>query len=156
MQSQKALALLLVLFSATVAIASITGTISGIVTDPGGAVVAGAEVTATNVKTWVVYPDNSFQEVLDLNSQAAPNNILLPGSADSCPGNSYCQGFSTSYLVKASDIGSGVSFSTHWPPSLGTTTITASGQGNTVLFQYAGAASMVGNSTAKGTAGQSE
>ncbi len=47
------LGIFLVLLSATAALASITGTISGIVTDPGGAVVAGASVKATNVQTGV-------------------------------------------------------------------------------------------------------
>jgi hypothetical protein len=53
MCNYKRLALLLVLFSATVVLASITGTISGIVTDPGNAVVPGAEITATSVQTGV-------------------------------------------------------------------------------------------------------
>ena len=43
----------LVLLCATAALASITGTISGIVTDPAGAVVSGATVKATNVETGV-------------------------------------------------------------------------------------------------------
>src|SRR2546423_7527397 len=46
------LAIILILLSA-VALASITGTISGIVTDPGGAVVTGASVKAINVQTGV-------------------------------------------------------------------------------------------------------
>src|SRR5438128_206462 len=53
MHSPKTFAFFLVLFSGTAALASITGTISGIVTDPGGAVVAGAEVKATNIQTGV-------------------------------------------------------------------------------------------------------
>jgi hypothetical protein len=53
MQSSRIFAIVVVLLSATAAIASITGTISGIVTDPGGAVVTGAAVTATNVQTGV-------------------------------------------------------------------------------------------------------
>jgi hypothetical protein len=32
--------------------------------------------TLTNVKAWLVYPDSSFQEILDLNQQASPNNVL--------------------------------------------------------------------------------
>jgi carboxypeptidase family protein len=54
MNSCKVFAILLILLSATVVLASITGTISGIVTDPAGAVVADATVTATNVLTGVV------------------------------------------------------------------------------------------------------
>ncbi len=53
MYSPKTFAFFLVLFSGTAALASITGTISGIVTDPGGAVVAGAEIKATNIQTGV-------------------------------------------------------------------------------------------------------
>lgn len=45
---------LAVVLCATVAVASITGTISGIVTDPAGALVSGATVTATNTQTGVV------------------------------------------------------------------------------------------------------
>jgi hypothetical protein len=55
MHNHKELLLSILLFSATVALASITGTISGIVTDPGGAVVVGAEITATNVETGVAH-----------------------------------------------------------------------------------------------------
>jgi hypothetical protein len=32
--------------------------------------------TLTNLKAWLVYPDSSFQEILDLNQQASPNNVL--------------------------------------------------------------------------------
>src|SRR5438876_12154521 len=53
MHSPKTFAFFLVLFSGTGALASITGTISGIVTDPGGAVVAGGEVKGTNIQTGV-------------------------------------------------------------------------------------------------------
>ena len=53
MNSGKILAIFVVLLSGTAALASITGTISGIVTDPGGAVVAGASVKATNIQTGV-------------------------------------------------------------------------------------------------------
>src|SRR5437899_10327836 len=53
MHSPKTFAFFLVLLSGTAALASITGTISGIVTDPGGAVVAGASVKATNIQTGV-------------------------------------------------------------------------------------------------------
>src|SRR6266700_3758707 len=53
MYRPKTFAFFLVLFSGTAALASITGTISGIVSDPGGAVVAGAEVKATNIQTGV-------------------------------------------------------------------------------------------------------
>ena len=45
----------LILLCATVALASITGTISGIVTDPAGALISGADVSATNVLTGVVH-----------------------------------------------------------------------------------------------------
>jgi hypothetical protein len=54
MSTFKTVAIFFLLFCATVALASITGTISGIVTDPGGAVVSGAQVSATNVQTGVV------------------------------------------------------------------------------------------------------
>src|SRR5207245_8050429 len=53
MNSGKILAIFVVLLSGTAALASITGTISAIVTDPGGAVVAGASVKATNIQTGV-------------------------------------------------------------------------------------------------------
>lgn len=43
----------LIVLCALAAVASITGTISGIVTDPGGAVISGAIVKATNVQTGV-------------------------------------------------------------------------------------------------------
>src|SRR5947207_3212462 len=46
-------ALFLLLLSGTAALASITGTISGLVTDPGGAVVPSASVKATNIQTGV-------------------------------------------------------------------------------------------------------
>src|SRR5947209_5268579 len=54
MRACKKLAMLFVMLSGTAALASITGTISGIVTDPGGGVVGVAEITATNVQTGVV------------------------------------------------------------------------------------------------------
>ncbi|MGA6979981.1 MAG: carboxypeptidase-like regulatory domain-containing protein, partial [Candidatus Sulfotelmatobacter sp.] len=44
----------IVLFAAGRAIAGVSASISGTVTDPSGAVVAGAMVTATNVDTGVV------------------------------------------------------------------------------------------------------
>jgi Carboxypeptidase regulatory-like domain len=53
MLNYKKFAFFLLLLSGTAALASITGTISGIVTDPGGAVVTGASVKATNVQTAV-------------------------------------------------------------------------------------------------------
>jgi len=53
MSNYKKFAFFLLLLSGTAALASITGTISGLVTDPGGAVVAGASVKATNVQTGV-------------------------------------------------------------------------------------------------------
>lgn len=55
MHSCKLPLIVVILLSATVAFASITGTISGIVTDPAGAVVSGADVTATNVQTGVAH-----------------------------------------------------------------------------------------------------
>ena len=54
MNLRKMFAIFFVLLTATFALASITGTISGIVTDPAGAVVADAKVTATNLQTDVV------------------------------------------------------------------------------------------------------
>src|SRR5438067_482233 len=53
MSNYKKFAFFLLLLSGTAALASITGTISGIVTDPGGAVVTGASVKATNVQTGI-------------------------------------------------------------------------------------------------------
>src|SRR5215471_6179319 len=49
----KILSILVLLLSATITRASITGTISGIVTDPTGAVIPNVEVTAINVDTGV-------------------------------------------------------------------------------------------------------
>jgi hypothetical protein len=54
MSAFKTVAISFLLFCGTVALASITGTISGIVTDPGGALVPGAQVSATNVQTGIV------------------------------------------------------------------------------------------------------
>src|SRR5690348_3467485 len=53
MNNHKNLLGFLVVFCAVAAVASITGTISGIVTDPAGAVISGATVKATNVQTGV-------------------------------------------------------------------------------------------------------
>ena len=53
MNSCKMLAMFLVLLFATLALASITGTISGIVTDPAGAVIPDATVQAVNLQTGV-------------------------------------------------------------------------------------------------------
>ena len=53
MYSCKRLPMFLLLLSGTAALASITGSISGIVTDPSSAVVAGVAVKATNVQTGV-------------------------------------------------------------------------------------------------------
>ena len=72
--------------------------------------------TLTNLKAWVVYPDSTFSEVLDLDQQASPNNILGSGSPPIiCPGDSRCMGYTATYLVKAGDIGTGLSFQTNWP-----------------------------------------
>jgi Carboxypeptidase regulatory-like domain len=53
MNNHKKIAGILVVLWALAAFASITGTISGIIMDPAGAVISGATVTATNVQTGV-------------------------------------------------------------------------------------------------------
>jgi hypothetical protein len=53
MNKHKSLAIFLVLLFSTAAFASITGTISGTVMDPAGALISGATVTATNVQTGI-------------------------------------------------------------------------------------------------------
>lgn len=132
-------------------------TINQLIVFNSSVVVGGVEqiCTATNVKSWLIYPNNSFQSVLGLNLQSAPNNVMAPGSSITCPGDGKCLAFSATYAVQLSDIGASLSFTTNWPPALGASTYTASGLPNKVLFQYATAASMVGNDTAKGSAGQS-
>src|SRR5579864_7174559 len=55
----KMLLIFLILLCATIALASITGTISGIVTDPAGALISGADVTATNILTGVAHTVNT-------------------------------------------------------------------------------------------------
>jgi hypothetical protein len=112
--------------------------------------------TATNVKTWIVYPDNSFQPVLFLNTSAFPNNLLNPGNNVQCSADGRCLPYSSTYQVKLTDIGQGLNFSTNWPPGFGSPlNLPRSGQANTVLFQYVAGASMIGNSSAIGQAGQS-
>ena len=53
LRSRFVVSVLLVLLAATAAWASITGSISGLVTDPSGGVVAGAQVTAIEVQTGI-------------------------------------------------------------------------------------------------------
>ena len=53
MNNHKKIAGILVVLWALAAFASITGTISGIIMDPAGAVISGATVKATNVQTGV-------------------------------------------------------------------------------------------------------
>ena len=53
MSNYTKLALALVLFSATAALASITGSVTGVVTDATGSVIQGAKVTATNTETGI-------------------------------------------------------------------------------------------------------
>jgi hypothetical protein len=96
----------------------------------------------TNVTAWLVYPDSSFQEILDLNQQASPNNKLVSLDAVSCPGDDRCVAFSTTYQVKAGDIGNSLAFTTNWPPSFNFN-VSAGGVPNAILFQLAVSASTV-------------
>src|SRR5215471_8084529 len=79
--------------------------------------------TATNVRTWIVYPNNSFQPVLDLDSDSVlADRVLLPGVSDACPSlPGLCLTFSSTYVVQAADIDQGLTFSSNWPPNLGST-----------------------------------
>ena len=99
--------------------------------------------TLTNLKAWVVFPDSTYSEVLDLNQLANPSSLLQPSGAINCPsGDSRCMPFTSTYQVKLSDIGSGLTFQTNWPPGFSFNGSQA-GQDNRVLFQLAGSASAI-------------
>ena len=116
------------------------------------AVFAPASVNAcsvTNLKAWLVYPNNSFQEWLDM---SADHRILTGGSLGqlvSCPGNSNCVAFSSTYTIAAGDIGGGLSFSTNWPAGF-SFSLANGGQPHQVQFATAGAGETI--STTPGAA----
>jgi len=98
--------------------------------------------TLTNLKAWAVFPDSTFAEVLDLNKQSSPNNLLPSFANITCPGGVQCMAFTSTYQVKAGDIGSGLNFQTNWPPGSSFNS-SQSGQANSVMFQLAGSASAI-------------
>ena len=93
--------------------------------------------TATNLQAWVIYPDNTFQEFLD--------NFTLPSGGDQlCFGTASgpCLPFTSTYLVKLSDVQNTITFATNHPTGF-TFAINAGPQPRTVQFGLAAAGNAV-------------
>ena len=89
----------------------------------------------TNLKAWVIYPDNSFQKWLDF---SANGFVIQPNTAIQCPGDANCLLFTDTYVVRAADIGTGIAFTTNWPSGF-VAGLTTPPTGNQVWFGALGA-----------------
>lgn len=98
--------------------------------------------SVTNLKAWVVYPNNSYQQWLDMSTSHAVLAGGALGSTVTCPGNTNCLAFSSTYTIQAPDVGGSLSFTTNWPSGF-TFSLANTGTGNQVQFATAGAGSTI-------------
>ena len=93
--------------------------------------------TLTNVKAWIVYPDNTFANFINLNP-----TLMVPGDIFACDGaagslSTPCGTFATSYQVKPTDVANDLSFSTNWPPNSVAFNPNSAGSPDTVQYAIA-------------------